>query len=257
MQKDERDILVSRSKCYLMLGNAQLALADAESSLVDDKHFIKVSVLSFHFNSRISSLLPFFLLLPFSTSPSLFLSLLPFPSPPLFFSSLLFRPLPSSSTSLLPSSPLHPFFFSLLSYSFLRLRLPTSSSASFPLRFSPPSSSSSFPSFSPLLSFRMNAFGNGCFRAVRSFLHFSQGLFQKAEALYYQGDFEPALVQYHRGNRLRPEVQEFRLGIQKAQEAINNCIGSEYWSLIFCSFLHGDSKIIFVKIFILYESSKI
>lgn len=31
---------------------------------------------------------------------------------------------------------------------------------------------------------------------------------------------------YHRGNKLRPELQEFRLGIQKAQEAIDNAVGS-------------------------------
>nr|BAD38896.2 outer arm dynein binding protein [Heliocidaris crassispina] len=53
-----------------------------------------------------------------------------------------------------------------------------------------------------------------------------KGLFQKAEALYQMGDFEMALVFYHRGNKLRPELQEFRLGIQKAQEAIDNSIGS-------------------------------
>ena len=55
-----------------------------------------------------------------------------------------------------------------------------------------------------------------------------QGLFQKAEALYQMGDFEYALVFYHRGHKLRPELQEFRLGIQKAQEAIDNCVGSKY-----------------------------
>ncbi|NXT85366.1 TTC25 protein, partial [Zapornia atra] len=55
---------------------------------------------------------------------------------------------------------------------------------------------------------------------------FSKGLYQKAEALYTMGDFEFALVFYHRGHRLRPELQEFRLGIQKSQEAIINCIGS-------------------------------
>ena len=45
------------------------------------------------------------------------------------------------------------------------------------------------------------------------------------------GDFEYALVFYHRGHKLRPELQEFRLGIQKAQEAINNCVGSKYGKL--------------------------
>ncbi|EDO42886.1 predicted protein, partial [Nematostella vectensis] len=54
---------------------------------------------------------------------------------------------------------------------------------------------------------------------------FNKGLYQKAEALYAMGDFEYALVYYHRGNKLRPELQEFRLGIQKAQEAIDNSIG--------------------------------
>lgn len=41
------------------------------------------------------------------------------------------------------------------------------------------------------------------------------------------GDFEFALVFYHRGYKLRPELQEFRLGIQKAQEAIENSVGSK------------------------------
>lgn len=55
---------------------------------------------------------------------------------------------------------------------------------------------------------------------------FVKGLFQKAEALYAMGDFEFALVHYHRGNKLRPELNEFRLGIQKAREAIDNSIGN-------------------------------
>lgn len=50
-------------------------------------------------------------------------------------------------------------------------------------------------------------------------------MFQKAEALYAMGDFEAALVFYHRGNRLRPELEEFRIGIQKSREAIENSIG--------------------------------
>lgn len=54
-----------------------------------------------------------------------------------------------------------------------------------------------------------------------------QGLYQKAETLYTMGDFEFALVFYHRGHKLRPELQKFRLGIQKAQEAIDNCVGSK------------------------------
>lgn len=56
---------------------------------------------------------------------------------------------------------------------------------------------------------------------------FLQGLYQKAVALYTMGDFEFALVYYHRGHKLRPDLQEFRLGIQKAQEAIYNSVGSK------------------------------
>lgn len=55
---------------------------------------------------------------------------------------------------------------------------------------------------------------------------YHRGLYQKAEALYQTGDFEYALVYYHRGFKLRPELNEFKLGIQKAQEAIQNSIGS-------------------------------
>ena len=57
---------------------------------------------------------------------------------------------------------------------------------------------------------------------------YHKGLYQKAEVLYAKGDFEHALVFYHRGHRIRPELREFLLGIQKAQEAVNNSIGSEY-----------------------------
>ncbi|XP_073793714.1 outer dynein arm-docking complex subunit 4 isoform X3 [Danio rerio] len=56
--------------------------------------------------------------------------------------------------------------------------------------------------------------------------NYFKGLYQKAEALYTMGDFEFALVYYHRGHKLRPELQEFRLGIQKAQEAIDNSVGT-------------------------------
>ncbi|NWV60006.1 TTC25 protein, partial [Malurus elegans] len=54
---------------------------------------------------------------------------------------------------------------------------------------------------------------------------FSEGLYQKAETLYSMGDFEFALVFYHRGQRLRPDLHKFQLGINKAEEAIVNCIG--------------------------------
>jgi tetratricopeptide (TPR) repeat protein len=55
-----------------------------------------------------------------------------------------------------------------------------------------------------------------------------KGIFSKAESLYATGDFEMALVYYHRGNKLRPEFNDFRLGIQKASEAIDNSIGSTF-----------------------------
>ncbi|XP_055263839.1 outer dynein arm-docking complex subunit 4 isoform X2 [Moschus berezovskii] len=54
---------------------------------------------------------------------------------------------------------------------------------------------------------------------------FCKGILQKAETLYTMGDFEFALVFYHRGYKLRPN-REFKVGIQKAQEAINNSVGS-------------------------------
>ena len=52
-----------------------------------------------------------------------------------------------------------------------------------------------------------------------------KGLYEKAEALYAMGEFELALVFYHRGKKLRGDVKEFQLGINKAQEAIDNCVG--------------------------------
>jgi len=49
----------------------------------------------------------------------------------------------------------------------------------------------------------------------------------KAEAYYQMMQFEYALMYYHRGNKIRPEVQSFRLGIQKSREAIENSIGGK------------------------------
>lgn len=57
---------------------------------------------------------------------------------------------------------------------------------------------------------------------------FHKGLYQKAEVLYSMGDFEHALMFYHRGHKIRPELDQFVLGIQKAHEAVNNSIGSEF-----------------------------
>ncbi|NWT82073.1 TTC25 protein, partial [Lanius ludovicianus] len=55
---------------------------------------------------------------------------------------------------------------------------------------------------------------------------FPEGLYQKAETLYTMGDFEFALVFYHRGRRFRPDIHKFQLGINKAEEAIINCLGN-------------------------------
>jgi len=55
---------------------------------------------------------------------------------------------------------------------------------------------------------------------------FHRGLYQKAEALYQKGDFEMALVNFHRGCKKRPELDEFRLGIEKSKEAIINSLGA-------------------------------
>lgn len=54
---------------------------------------------------------------------------------------------------------------------------------------------------------------------------FFAAIYQKAEALYHLGDFEHSLVFYHRGLHVRPELEQFRLGVQKAREAIENAIG--------------------------------
>lgn len=55
---------------------------------------------------------------------------------------------------------------------------------------------------------------------------FMKGIFSKAEALYFRGDFENALIFFHRGQKMRPDVTDFRLGINKSREAIINAIGS-------------------------------
>ncbi|KAI8120028.1 hypothetical protein FF38_00775 [Lucilia cuprina] len=52
-----------------------------------------------------------------------------------------------------------------------------------------------------------------------------RAIYQKAESLYYLGQFEQSLMYFHRGLRARPELASFRLGVQKTQEAIENTIG--------------------------------
>ncbi|GLV39201.1 uncharacterized protein CBL_06251 [Carabus blaptoides fortunei] len=55
---------------------------------------------------------------------------------------------------------------------------------------------------------------------------FTRAIYQKAEALYYLGEFEHSLMYYHRGLRIRPDLEGFKLGVHKAQKAIENAIGA-------------------------------
>jgi len=48
--------------------------------------------------------------------------------------------------------------------------------------------------------------------------------------MYIKGNFELALVYYHRGQKLKPDCEIFRLGIQKAQEAIDSAVGGKFYS---------------------------
>lgn len=52
----------------------------------------------------------------------------------------------------------------------------------------------------------------------------AKAVYCKAEALYHLGDFEMSLVYYYRGIRIRPEFGQFRLGVQKAKDAIQNVL---------------------------------
>ena len=55
---------------------------------------------------------------------------------------------------------------------------------------------------------------------------YAKGLALQADALFQKGEFEHALVLYHRGMRLRIRCndEEFKLGIQKATDSINNSL---------------------------------
>ncbi|XP_026830553.1 tetratricopeptide repeat protein 25 isoform X2 [Ooceraea biroi] len=52
----------------------------------------------------------------------------------------------------------------------------------------------------------------------------TKAIYCKAEALYHLGDFEMSLVYYYRGMKIRPEFDQFRLGVQKARDAIQNVL---------------------------------
>ena len=49
----------------------------------------------------------------------------------------------------------------------------------------------------------------------------------KGEALFHTSEFEWALITYHKGQRLRPDMDGFKKGIQKAMKAIMNSIGGK------------------------------
>jgi tetratricopeptide (TPR) repeat protein len=63
--------------------------------------------------------------------------------------------------------------------------------------------------------------------SIKNDPQFFKGIYQKAAALYAKGDFESALLYYHRGHAMKPEMADFRIGIQKSTEAIENSIGSK------------------------------
>nr|CAD7414805.1 unnamed protein product [Timema poppensis] len=54
---------------------------------------------------------------------------------------------------------------------------------------------------------------------------YALGLLKKSESLYHQTEFEQALVFFHRGAKLRPNMELFHKGIKKAKKAILNAIG--------------------------------
>lgn len=80
-------------------------------------------------------------------------------------------------------------------------------------------------------------------RLLSTSLLCSKGLYQKAEALYHMGEFEFALMFYHKGQKLRPQFEEFRLGIQKATKAIEDTIGNMYSSVEICCSIFSSFKI--------------
>lgn len=47
-------------------------------------------------------------------------------------------------------------------------------------------------------------------------------ILRQAESLFLRGEYEQALVWFHRGRRLRPKTREFHTGIVKCERAINN-----------------------------------
>ncbi|KAJ1545487.1 hypothetical protein HK405_007914, partial [Cladochytrium tenue] len=52
----------------------------------------------------------------------------------------------------------------------------------------------------------------------------ARAMLAKAEALYARGDFEDALVLFHRGRRARPEMDGFYVGVVKATDSILSAV---------------------------------
>lgn len=48
-----------------------------------------------------------------------------------------------------------------------------------------------------------------------------------AEILYQLTAFEDALVYFHRGKKIRPNLKDFILGVTKSEDAINTLIGGK------------------------------
>eukprot|EP00117_Sycon_ciliatum_P003725 scpid27820/ scgid8391/ Tetratricopeptide repeat protein 25 len=53
-----------------------------------------------------------------------------------------------------------------------------------------------------------------------------KALLMKAEAHYAMGEFEWAMVDFHRGLQRRPEIVDFRRGVDKCTEAVDNAVGN-------------------------------
>jgi len=53
---------------------------------------------------------------------------------------------------------------------------------------------------------------------------FCKALLQKAEVLFASGEFEMSLVLFQRGHQSKPELEKFRLGVQKSTAAIQNAM---------------------------------
>lgn len=44
----------------------------------------------------------------------------------------------------------------------------------------------------------------------------------------FSGEFEKSLIAFHQGYRLRKDMECFRIGVQKSQDAIKRAIGSKF-----------------------------